>query len=41
MFTQRGKTGDYEGEVKEEKKKSQRNLDHITWNDCGGKSIML
>ena len=36
MFTQHGKTRDDEGEEKEEKKKPQINLDHITYNDCGG-----
>ena len=34
MFTQCGKTGDDEGELKEEKQKPQRNIDHITCNDC-------
>ena len=35
MLTQCGKTGDNEGEAKEERKKYQRNLDQIICNDCG------
>ena len=35
MFTQRKSTGDDESETKDENKKSQRNLVHITCNDCG------
>ena len=35
MFTQHGKTGDDEGEKKREK--NLISLDHITFNDCGGK----
>ena len=37
VFSQRGKTGDDEGETKEDKRNPQRNLEHITWNDCGDK----
>ena len=37
MFEQRGKTGDDEGDGKEKEKRSSRNMDNITCNDCGGK----
>ena len=37
MSTQRGKTGDDEGEAKEENKKSWRSLDHITRIEYGRK----
>ena len=34
MFAQQGETGDNEGDIKYENYKPQRNIDHITWNDC-------
>ena len=37
MFAQHGKTGDGGGEKKDQIKKPQRNLDHITCNYCGEK----
>ena len=37
IFAQHGKTGDDEGETKEVKQNHQRNIDHITCNDCGEK----
>ena len=35
MFEQCIKTGDGEGETKDDKQKKRRNLDHVTWNDYG------
>ena len=35
MFAQRGKNGDDEGDGKEKRLRPRRNLDHITYNDCG------
>ena len=35
MFAHRGKTGDDEGETKDNKQDPRRNLDHITCNNCG------
>ena len=37
MFSQHGKTGDDEGETKENKQNHRRNLYHITCNYCGEK----
>ena len=37
MFAQSGKTGDGDGETKDDKQNPQINLDHITCNYCGEK----
>ena len=41
MFTQCGKTGDDDGEIKDKNQKHQRNLDRITSNDCGEKDTIF
>ena len=37
MFAQRGENGDDESDGKEKEQIPRRNLDHITYNDCGEK----
>ena len=37
MFAQSGKTGYDDVETKDDKQNPQINIEHITWNDCGGK----
>ena len=37
VYAQRRKTGDDKGDKKKKNKRSRRNLDHITCNNCGEK----